>query len=189
MVQLSATDLRGRLLPDWATQYYVAGRFAARARLAPIYGNLLHHAVEMFLKFALAGVVSPQEMRNKYVHDIEKLWRRFKTKEADPALDRFDATIHALHKFEDLRYPDKIPHAAILLSITWKPSHAVQASGTTLRTPKYEVFISDVDRLVIEIMKRVPLDPRFFTDMVGRDGRGALRYQNPHAARWLRRRP
>ena len=35
------------------TQYYIAGRQAAMARLIPVYGNLLHHAVEMFLKGAL----------------------------------------------------------------------------------------------------------------------------------------
>ena len=185
VVQLS---LRDNLLPNWAMQYYVAGRMAARASLVPVYGNLLHHAVEMYLKFALVGVVSPQEMRNKFGHDVEKLWRRFKVKEADSALDRYDATVRALHGFEDLRYPDKIPHSAIFMGLTWHPSHAVK-SHASKPTPQYEVFISEVDRLVIEILKRVPLNPKFFTGMVGRSGRGALRYQNPHAARWLRRTP
>jgi hypothetical protein len=173
------------LLADWATQYYVAGRMAARAGLAPIHGNLLHHAVEMYLKTALADVVPAKELRNKYIHDIEKLWERFKQKEADAALDRFDATIHDLHEFEDdLRYPDKIPHGAFTMAITWEPSHAVaQYAGRP--TPRYEVFISDVDRLVIEILKRVPRNPKFFTSKVGPSGREALQYQNPHAADWL----
>ena len=71
------------------------------ARLVPIYGNLLHHAVEMFLKTALVGVVRSEEMRSKrYGHDLEKLWQRFKAKEADPALDIFDATISDLNPFE-----------------------------------------------------------------------------------------
>ena len=42
-------------LSDRATQYYVAGRLAARTKLVPVYGNLFHHAVEMFLKTALLG--------------------------------------------------------------------------------------------------------------------------------------
>lgn len=41
------------LVAEYAAQYYVAGRLTARAELIPIYGNLLHHAVEMFLKAAL----------------------------------------------------------------------------------------------------------------------------------------
>jgi hypothetical protein len=176
-----ADDRETRLLPDWAAQYYVAGRAAAMARLAPIYGNLLHHAIEMFLKTALIRVVSPKEMKNKYGHNIEKLWDRFKTKEADRALDRFDATICALHAFENLRYPDNIPDAAILVNLTWQASDAVEASVTAVpRTRKYEFFMSDVDELVIEILKRVPLNPKALTGMVSSRGREALAYQNSH---------
>ena len=43
---------------DLATQYYIAGRLAARAAQAPVYGNLLHHAVEMYLKGALVGTLT-----------------------------------------------------------------------------------------------------------------------------------
>ncbi len=177
------TDERDRLLPEWATQYYVAGRLAARTFLSPIYANLLHHAVEMFLKTALQEVISRHEMRNTYRHDIEKLWQRFKEEEADPGLDRFDATVRALHEFEELRYPDKIPHSAIMIAVTWQPSHAVTSYAAT-PTKQYEVFISDIDRLVIEIMKRIPLNPKFFTNMVSLSGREALKYQNPHATDW-----
>ena len=53
------------------------------------------------------------------------------------------------------------------------------------RTQKYEVVISDVDRLVIEILKRISLNPKFFASLVGSSGRESLRYQNPHAEDWL----
>jgi hypothetical protein len=128
--------IKGRLC-DWATQYYVAGRMAARAGFLPVYGNLLHHAVEMYLKAALVGVVSLEKLKKKYIHNLEKLWRRFKAKEADAALDGFDATIHDLHKFEELRYPDEIPHPRIFMTITREPSHAVehdQQQAHALRT-------------------------------------------------------
>jgi hypothetical protein len=176
---------REDLLPQWATQYYVAGRLAARAGLIPVYGNLLHHAVEMYLKTALVGLVSPEKMRSReYGHNLEWLWQRCKEKEADPALDRFDATIHALHEFEELRYPDKIPHSEIMMAITWRPSDAVMSSGD--RKPKqYEVFISDVDGLIIEILDRASLNPEYFMgSILGDSGRAALMYLNPHAARW-----
>jgi hypothetical protein len=179
-------SLRDDLLPQWATQYYVAGRLAARAGLAPVCGNLLHHAVEMYLKYALIGRVNPEQMRSRqFGHNLEWLWARFKEREkADPVLDSFDATIHALHEFEELRYPDRIPHKAVFMAITWKPEHAVKSYSAT-PAHQYEVFISDVDGLIIEILDRTPLNPEFF---VGADirspGPEALRYQNPHAARW-----
>ena len=40
------------------TQYYVAGRYAVIVGLIPVAGNLLHHAVEMFLKGGLASSIS-----------------------------------------------------------------------------------------------------------------------------------
>jgi hypothetical protein len=169
-------------LCDWATQYYVAGRLAARSRLAPIYGNLLHHPVEMYLKAELVGLVTPHDMRDKYGHNLEKLWARFKTKEADSALGRFDTTIHALHEFEDLRYPDTIKDGVILMAITWKPSDAVLLYGGSTSVRQYEFFISDVDELVIAVLDRMSLNPIFV--LGGRGGREALQYQNPCAARW-----
>src|SRR4029453_8796918 len=109
---MPATEEADKLrLCDWATQYYIAGRLAARSRLAPIHGNLLHHAVEMYLKAALVGVVTPKEMRDEYGHDLEKLWARFKMKVADPALDRFDAPIPPPQKFGDPRTPHTITPA------------------------------------------------------------------------------
>jgi len=169
-------------LCDWATQYYVAGRLAARSRLAPIYGNLLHHAVEMYLKAALVGVVTPQEMKDKYRHDLEKLWDRFKVKVATSALDRYNATIRALHEFEDLRYPDRIKQGSILMAITWKPSDAVLSYSGSTSVHQYEFFISDVDELVIEILDHLSLNPQAI--LGGRSGREALQYQNPRSAKW-----
>jgi hypothetical protein len=176
---------REKLLFDYATQYYVAGRMAARARLVPVYGNLLHHAVEMFLKTALRGTVQPHEMKQKYRHDLEKLWARFKTNEADRALDRFDVTVRALHKFEELRYPDEIPHPRLAMSMSWKSSGNLKSFlGRRRPLPEYEVPIRDVDRLVIEILDHTRLNPKAFVGVLDRSGRGALLYQNPHAERW-----
>ena len=173
-------------LSDRATQYYVAGRLAARTKLVPVYGNLFHHAVEMFLKTALLGVVTLDEMPHKYGHNLWKLWTAFKEKEGLPSLDHFDATIRALHEFEEIRYPDTIPHPAIMVTIIWKPEDAVQASGTTA-THHYGFFISEVDGVIIEILDRIPLNPKYLGGKVGNIGsigRQALRYQNPHAPRW-----
>jgi hypothetical protein len=172
---------------EWATQNYVAGRLAARARLAPACGNFLHHAVELYLKGALSGVLSLKDMKDAYGHNLEKLWQRFKVKEADPTLDSFDATIAALHKLEDIRYPDEVRALGATVSVAWRAADTVQVSGLT-QPPKYEIVISDVDRLVIKILKSASVDPKSLSFGLERSGRGALQYKNPHAARWFRRR-
>jgi hypothetical protein len=146
----------------------------------------------MYLKSALLGVLTVEDMRSReYGHNLANLWRCFKDKEAgpafdaDPILDRFDATIFALHDFEDLRYPDKLKHGSILMAITWHPSEAVRAYGGSSTSRQYEVFISEVDALVIEILDRIPLDPNATTvASFGTDAQQALRFRNPHATRW-----
>ena len=47
-----------------ATQYYAMGRQAVRLHLMPVGANLLHHAVEMYLKAYLCRTVS--------IHVLEK---------------------------------------------------------------------------------------------------------------------
>jgi len=141
----------------------------------------------MFLKYALIGAVRPEQLRSReFGHNLPWLWERFREKEkADPALDRFNATIIALHEWEELRYPDKIPHDAIFMAVTWRPEDAVK-SHSTKPAHQYEVIISDVDRLIIEILDRIPLNPTFFVrGELKRLGLDALRYENPHAARWV----
>ena len=85
-----------------ACDYYIAGRFAAFARLNPVVGNLLHHAVEMYLKGALAKTKSLTDLKS-FLHNLPKLWEAFKQQANDAALTRFDTTIADLHQFEDIR--------------------------------------------------------------------------------------
>ena len=171
---------------DLATQYYVSGRLAARSFLAPVYGNLLHHAVEMFLKAVLVGTLSIDEMK-KYGHDLTTLWARFKGKENDTALDRFDQTIKNLHAFDSIRYPDEIIAKGLLSSVGWAPEHATTSSGSTKPPPKYEVTINLVDELIIELLRRADLNPKFFVArfVAYSQTREALTYQNPQAGHWM----
>jgi hypothetical protein len=148
---------------------------------------LLHHAVELYLKGALAGILNATQMKKWYGHDLKRLWKVFKGRHADPALDRFDGTIKALHRFEDIRYPDHVAKRGGILPISWA-ERALPVRLQGLRRPRtYDVAIADVDRLVIQIMRRIPVNPKFFVGRLHRSGRGALAYQNPHAARWRRR--
>jgi hypothetical protein len=170
---------------DLATQYYIAARLAAKAQLAPVYGNLFHHAVEMFLKGALVGALTIERLRSKeYGHQLLPLWERFKQKEGDPALDRFDPAVGSLHDFESIRYPDEIVERGMLVLIGWE--HDIRpAAGSG--PPRYQVLIQQVDRLIIELLHRADRNPKAYSMMRASQplAREALIYLNPEAASWL----
>lgn len=171
---------------DLATKYYVTARLAARAGLLPVHGNLFHHAVEMYLKGALVGTLPVEQMKKPpYSHDLTALWDRFKTKADDPALARFDLTIQALHEFESIRYPDQIVDKGMIATIVWQPHHATSESGSAEMPPKYEFIIVEIDNLVIEVLRRASINPKFFIMKIPGAGKEALAYQNPQAAAWL----
>ena len=193
---------------SWAIQYYVAGRFAASADFNPIHANLLHHAVEMFLKTALIDIVDAKEMKDRYGHDLIKLWQRFKEETADPALDQYDETIQALHKFEKIRYPDftsSIRFGVLWWGISSSRPRARKASRSLRRPSRsrrkrlllneaevFGVLVPNVDTLVREIMVRGSIDVGRCLDDFSSDTRSAsralsaLKYRNPHAAWWRR---
>jgi hypothetical protein len=129
------------------------------------HGNLFHHAVEMFLKCALVGVLTIEEMRSKeYGHKLLSLWDRFKKREGDPGLDRFDAAIAALHEFESIRYRDRIVKQGMLVSISWEPGDVGPTTGTAKIPRKYEVSIQEIDRLIIEVLHRSESEPKSVRD-------------------------
>ena len=83
-------------------QYYISGRYAVLARLVPVAGNLLHHAIEMFLKGGLAPVADLNELR-RLGHNVPNMWRLFKERLGQRELDRFDSVITSVNAFEELR--------------------------------------------------------------------------------------
>lgn len=173
---------------DLATQYYVVGRLAARAGQVPVHGNLLHHAVEMYLKGALIGTLSLAQMKQRpYSHDIRALWDAFKAKANDPALASFDATIQALHEFESIRYPDEIVAKGLATGVSWAPGE-IPLGGTNIKMPPlYVVIIHEVDNLVIEILERASVNPKAISILISSStAREALEYHNPRAAKWRR---
>jgi hypothetical protein len=98
-LNIQRADVRGindlkRHLFDWATQYYVAARFAAVEGLSPVCANLFHHAIEMYLKGYLC-VRSVKNLQTEFGHDLVKIFREFKTIQevADSMLNRFDTIL------------------------------------------------------------------------------------------------
>jgi hypothetical protein len=170
---------------DYGTQYYVAGRLTAKSGLLPAYGNLFHHAVELYLKSALISTLTLPEMKKQYGHNLNKLWKRYKATVNDPALDRFDSTITALHEFESIRYPDEVVEKGMQCWVTWTTAQVTTASGPAADVPKYQVIISDIDNLVLEVLNRIRMNPKFFASRIhGNDARAALAYQNAQVDKW-----
>jgi len=121
-----------------ATQYYVSGRYAVFAGLNPVVGNLLHHAVEMYLKGALSKTMTLDQLK-KLSHNLPKVWECFKAQIADPGLEIFDELISSLHAFEELRYPDSILSRGMMATIGVSRVAGASAEDPARPEPKYEM--------------------------------------------------
>lgn len=144
-----------------ACDYYIAGRFAAFAGLNPVVGNPLHHAIEMYLKGALAKTKSLRALDKSFKHNLPKLWDAFKQQTNDPALKRFDSTIADLHQFEDIRYPDSILAKGMAATIEIVRSN-IPSTYKGPAVPEYRVCIQEIDELVEAVFSAVSLNPHFF---------------------------
>lgn len=162
-----------------AGQYYVAGRYAAFAGFIPVTGNLLHHAVEMYLKGSLSKNGTNLNDLRKLGHDLIKIWENFKAVFNAPALTKFDDTIAALELFEDIRYPDLIVAKGMLgrINITKQP----QLNQHTGSEPEYDLCVNDIDELVGQIFSTVSANPSAFLTMRmhKEEAKKYLREQNP----------
>jgi hypothetical protein len=139
-----------------------------------------------------------------YGHKLRALWNRYKAKESDAALDRFDATVKALHEFHSIRYPDKIVKQGMIISIAWAPGDTIgylekakhgmlisfawgpDDTGTDA-PPEYGVIISEIDNFVIEVLRRARLNPKsLIMKFARRPGvQETVAYQNPQASEWF----
>jgi hypothetical protein len=142
--------------------YYITGRYSARAWLSPTAGNLFHHAVEMFLKGYLTRSQTEQQ-RRRLQHRLPDIWAEYKTQVADPTLDRFDATITALHDFEDIRYPECLLNEGAGILFDWSPRGGRSASsamsgGGTHAVPEYRLYVADMDELIAALVRQASLN-------------------------------
>jgi len=144
-----------------ATQYYVTGRYAVLAGQIPVAGNLLHHAIEMYLKGGLAKTMALQQLK-RLSHKLPNLWSTFKGQFADPALSSFDTLVSSLHAFEDLRYPDSILSKGMLVKMGIVRVSVAPPGASTRPEPTYELYLEEIDALVGKIFEVVPVNPAFF---------------------------
>jgi hypothetical protein len=164
-----------------ATQYYASGRFAALSGILPVSGNLLHHAIEMYLKGALAPVLDLKAMR-KLRHDLQQIWVCAKQSFPSSNLIRFDTAIDRLNPFERLRYPDAVLREGAQMRLTRLRSEWLPAPANPGRTePVYDLVLEEVDELVKAIFSVANLNPAFFSSGLNPRALAVLSEANPHA--------
>jgi hypothetical protein len=163
-----------------AIQYYVVGRFAVFAGFDPVAGNVLHTAIEMAIKGHLSRNLSAAELKTKYMHSLNPLWRDFKASVADPSLLQFDRTVRGLDQFEVIRYPDHVIKHGMLAKIG---SHrrADEPRGRTILpgpVPRYTLYLPEIDALFEAIVK-ASVNPQFFAgELMRTDAKEYLRRDN-----------
>jgi hypothetical protein len=135
--------------------YYVAGRYAVFAGLNPTAANLLHHAIEMALKGALAKKGMDLRALKRLSHDLPEIWRQF-TAQYGIDSSTFDGVIAELQKFETIRYPDEIVKHGLASAISrGKPS---PPSGHTT----HALWLGEIDELMDKVFTVASISHKAF---------------------------
>lgn len=127
--------------------------------LLPVIGNLFHHAIELYIKGYLSIKLTENELLS-YKHNLKELWKVFKQEVNELELDNFNELIATVHKFEDIRYPDKIHRegAMIFVDIGKGKSYMLP------RRPEaeYRINVWQIDALVKILFAKASFNPPFF---------------------------
>jgi hypothetical protein len=160
-------------------QYYLAARAATFAGCFPVAGALFHHAVEFCMKGDLRLGLSRRRLK-EFGHNLKRLWAVYKTKHRATDLSTYDSQISQLHKFERIRYPDRITDRGMFGTIqVWRTVPAPSmwsANGRML--PSYHLVVNDIDQLVRAIINTSSLNPEALFGRYGEEGRGILHRDN-----------
>lgn len=161
-------------------QYYVAGRFLALSGQFPVCANLLHHAVEMFLKSVLCRTHSRSELR-ALKHNLRKAWLAFKVAHPDPRLNSIDSAVSALNKFERIRYPDEELKKGTIGTFALERAHVTKVEDHAAKpSPRHSLVLEDVDHLVQLIFEVGSMNPHFYLNSASSSAVAVLNDQNAH---------
>jgi hypothetical protein len=133
-----------------AMQYYVNARFAAKVYLMPVSGNLFHHAVEMLLKSHLSHKLFLPELKDRFGHNLKKLWERFKKSFPADDLKSLDTLVWELHRFDHIRYPDGALQGGVLATISWEDVPVKLTAGKHHAEP-YVLIVPVLDKFIARI--------------------------------------
>jgi hypothetical protein len=151
----SSVNMTDHLFISAGMHYYVAGRYAVFAGLNPTAANLLHHAIEMALKGALAKKGMDLRALKCLSHDLPEIWRQF-TAQYGIDSSTFDGVIAELQKFETIRYPDEIVEQGLASVISrGKPS---PLSGHTT----HALWLGEIDELMDKVFTVASISHKAF---------------------------
>ena len=161
----------------YGIQYYVAGRFAAASGFTPVLANLLHHAVELFLKACLAyddpvdRIREYGSVKRGYRHNLPLLWEDFKKRSSAQLASEFDRIIEELHKFDEIRYPEQLIEGGATILIDLFASEGQQLPRPDDREPLYVLKLPEVDELMGLLFKATNCNRPLFIAYVNDDRR------------------
>ena len=148
---------------DLAFGYYMTGRFAVINGLF-IAPNLMHHAVELLIKYTLAKDVPEAQrsdatvlLRQKYGHRLKALWKRYKKHIAPTDVSRFNRLITDLDRWENIRYGGFPTGTSVAKGMTLVRA-SVQSSG---QKDTYVLSLDEVDDLIAAIFAASGINPAF----------------------------
>src|SRR5207245_219702 len=103
-----------------------------------------HHAIEFFIKAALIETLDETE-RRKFHHNLQRLWRYYKSQRNNPALDKFDQTISDINKFERIRYQEEKLRLGMLAEIGFvRNTFAPPPGAKRPRAARYQLVLDEV---------------------------------------------
>jgi hypothetical protein len=162
--QIVDRELVASMFVESACQYYISARFAMRGALLPIMGNLFHFAIEYLLKGGLLKCheLSEPIFRGREGHDLEKLWLCFKQDFNIESNTECDETIHTLHHFEAIRYPEKIALQGMIARADWNLEPSKANFDSSSYSPKYTIVVAEIDDLLAYLFKVSSWNPQAF---------------------------
>ena len=162
-----------------AAQYHATGRFAVITGCIPIAGNLLHHALEMYLKCALVRSMSLTELKG-LGHKLPDLWKVFCALHPDVASSTLLASIQELDRLEQLRYPNIAAQSGYQMRMSLQRDHSGQLPPGP--QPPYHLVLEDVDEIASVVAQRSGFDPSVFSSSLRPEALHYLLIHNLHPA-------
>lgn len=174
--------LRSRYF-QYGFQYYAVARCATAAQANPVAANLFHHAVEMLLKGGLCAYTTEDE-RIKMGHRLPRIWKVFKEHhDSSGKLGRFDVFVRKLHRYEDIRYPERAVQIGSSFQFGNAPPLIISGKAShNLRT--FHLSVGAADALVKAICDATGRNPKFFTMQIQPPGSTFLRHENAETDLW-----
>jgi hypothetical protein len=176
------SDMAWHYLVELSVQYYASGRFAALSRLHRAAANLLHHAVELLLKAVLVRSLPLERLKKEFGHDLPLLWQAATAASPSLVTPQRQRTIAALHKFEDLRYPDLLLSHGGTLTVALQTGEDPRVSGTRPSSgAHYQFNLEDIDELWAALFHGASANPAAFLQHLTPEARAVLEDRNRHS--------